>query len=348
MVQEAGGPHNGPRPNPTEHFFMKKSLIALAVLATTGAAMAQSNVTLYGRIDTSIGAEKVNGVSTTKMFSGALTTSRWGLRGSEDLGGGLKANFQLETGIKSDTGAQGTEGSAFDRQSWVGLSGGFGSVKFGRTDSIFKDIYDLGNAYNVWDSDFTSGKVAYDGVKNFTSRPTNQVRYDTPNLSGFSAGLTYAMDEKVAKAAEITAIGVRYNAGALAVGLGYQDESFYQDPTSDRKYTALTATYDFGVVRASALVHNAKQANGLKDNDFGIGLSVPMGNLDFSVGYGSSETKRNGVKTLDGSAFSLGVTYAMSKRTKLYGGFVDGEVKTVATGAKKETRLYSVGVRHDF
>ena len=238
---------------------MKKSLIALAVLATTGAAMAQSNVTLYGRIDTSIGAEKVDGVSTTKMFSGALTTSRWGMRGSEDLGGGLKGNFQLETGIKSDTGEQGKTGVAFDRHAWVGLSGGFGSVKLGLTDSIFKDIYDLGNAYNVWDSDFTSGKVAYDGVKNFTSRPTNQIRYETPKLGGFSAGLTYAMDEKVAKAAEITAIGVRYNAGALAVGLGYQDESFYQDPTSDRKYTALTATYDFGAVRASALVHNASR-----------------------------------------------------------------------------------------
>ena len=78
---------------------MKKSLVALAVLATTGAALAQSNVTLYGRIDTSIGSNKLNGVSTTQLFSGNLSSTRWGVRGSEDLGGGLKATFKLEQRI---------------------------------------------------------------------------------------------------------------------------------------------------------------------------------------------------------------------------------------------------------
>jgi predicted porin len=78
---------------------MKKSIIALAALASltaAGTAAAQSSVTLYGRMDASIGSERVDDVSTTKLYSGNLTTSRLGFRGSEDLGGGLKANFQLE------------------------------------------------------------------------------------------------------------------------------------------------------------------------------------------------------------------------------------------------------------
>ncbi len=92
---------------------MKKSLIALAVLAASSAAMAQSSVTLYGRIDTSVGSLKDTGSSAvsksaiTKMFQGGdagLTTSRWGLRGVEDLGGGLKASFKLENRFNSDVG----------------------------------------------------------------------------------------------------------------------------------------------------------------------------------------------------------------------------------------------------
>ena len=109
---------------------MKKSLIALAVLAASGAAMAQSSVTLYGRVDASIGSTKdtVSGVSTTKLFNGSdvgLTGSRWGMKGSEDLGGGLMANFVLENRFNVDDG---TTAGQFLGDAYVGLSGGFGAV----------------------------------------------------------------------------------------------------------------------------------------------------------------------------------------------------------------------------
>jgi len=348
MVQEARGPQVPC--NPLEQP-MKKSLIALAVLATTGAAFAQSSVTLYGRIDTSIGANKVNGVSTTQVFSGNLTTSRYGFRGTEDLGGGLKANFVLENGFNSDDGTTGTNGSAFNRQSWVGLSGGFGALKLGKTDSVFKDIYDMGVVNNLFDSEFTPVKIAYAGVSNFSSRPNNQVRYETPNLSGFSAGLSYALDENVAPAtanSELTAFNLRYRAGQLDVGAAFQDEK-NATATLDREFTVLSAGYDFGVVRVSGQIHNAKQRSGLKDSDYAIGVAMPLGAFTLSAGYASSTTKNNGVKTADGEAFAFGATYALSKRTSLYGAYLDGDVKNPSTGATTTDRkLYSVGVVHNF
>lgn len=328
---------------------MKKSLIALAVLATTGAAMAQSSVTLYGRIDSSVGSEKLNGVSTTKMFSGNLTGSRYGFRGTEDLGGGLKANFTLENGFNADDGTLGSANTAFSRQAWVGLSGGFGAVKLGKTDSVFKDIYDLGNTHNVFDSEFTATKEAYRaGLGGFTGRPNNQIRYETPNMGGFSAGLTYAMDEDVAANAETTAFNLRYRAGNLDVGLAYQEDDFVV-LANDRKYTVLAGTYNFGVAKVSGQIQNVKAGDNRKDTEFGLGVSVPVGNVDLSAGYARSKAKdATGADAQKGSAFSLGATYGLSKRTKLYGGYIDGEVETAAGAAVRDYRMFALGVRHDF
>jgi predicted porin len=350
MVQEAGGPHNGPRPNPTEHFLMKKSLIALAVLATTGAAMAQSNVTLYGRLDASVGSEKINGVSTTQMFSGLLTTSRWGLRGSEDLGGGLKANFNLETGIKNDTGEQSTAGSAFDRQSWVGLSGGFGAVKLGRSDTSFDDIRDLAVSSNLWDSEFTPTKIAYAaGLGDYSSRASNQIRYESPNFSGFTVGVSYGLDEQASPVKrDVLSYNLRYRNGGLDAGIGYQEQKHEATAASDREYTALSAAYNFGSFRVSGGYNRGESRANVKDNEYTIGVNVPVGAFDFSAGYASGKSKTAGVTTAKSSAFALGLTYSLSKRSKLYAAYLDGDVKNGAGVKTTDRTLYSVGVRHDF
>ena len=161
---------------------MNKHLIALAAvatLATSGAALAQSStVTLYGRVDLSVGKEETGvgaaKTSKTQMFDNNFTTSRWGMRGTEDLGSGLKANFNFEAAINPTSGAS----TGFSRQSWVGLSGDFGAVKLGKTDSVYKDVFDSGVANNLFDTEFTPYKIAYVGVSNFTSRPNNQIRYE--------------------------------------------------------------------------------------------------------------------------------------------------------------------------
>lgn len=325
---------------------MKKSLIALAALATlasAGNALAQSSVTLYGRIDTSFGANKVNGVSTTQVFSGNLSSTRWGLRGTEDLGGGLKAIFGLEQGFDSSTGTA-AAGTAFDRQSIVGLSGGFGTVKLGRHDTSFDDIRDISVSSNLWDSEFTPHKIAYTaGVADYSSRSSNQIRYESPSFGGFSVGISHGLDEDATVKADVTAYNLRYRDGPLDLGLGFQDQK-----NNNREYTAVSGAYDFGVVRVSAGYNIAEVKGGAKANGYAIGLNMPMGAFDFSVGYAYSKSKLAGATTAKGSGLAVGVTYSLSKRTRLYGALLDGKVENGAGVTTTKRRLYSAGIRHDF
>jgi predicted porin len=327
---------------------MKKSLIALAVLAASGAVLAQSSVTLYGRIDTSIGSEKTLAGTTSKVFSGNLTTSRYGFRGTEDLGGGLRAQFQLENGFNADDGTLGTANTAFNRASWVGLAGGFGQVRLGLIDSPYKDIFDMGVSNALYDSEFTPNKIAYTGVGNSTSRLSNSVRYDTPSLGGISGAVSFNFDETAGVKNDITALNLRYRAGKLDVGFAYQDQK-NTVAASDREYSVLSAAYNLGVARVSAQYQNSKQANGLKDNEYVLGVLVPLGtNIDVSLAYADSKGKLNGATTSKGTAFSFGGTYSLSKRTRLYGAYLTGDVEN-ARGVKTADRtLYAVGVRHDF
>mgnify|MGYP006202297857 CR=1 FL=1 len=113
-----------------------KKIVAVSLVLASGAAFAQSSVTLYGIADMNIASRKSadTGERTTQVNSSGIYESRIGFKGSEDLGGGLKANFQLEQGIAMNTGAT----NGFSRQSWVGLSGGFGAVKLGRALTAFQ------------------------------------------------------------------------------------------------------------------------------------------------------------------------------------------------------------------
>ncbi len=327
---------------------MKKSLIALAVLAASGASMAQSSVTVYGRVDASIGSLDTGAGSESQMFSGRLTTSRIGFRGTEDLGGGLRANFQLEQAITLTSGAA----TNFGRASWVGLSGGFGGVTLGLRDSAFKDAYDLGNTHSVFDSEFTPVKAAYEGaagvnVADFISRPSSQIRYDSPKFGGFSGSASYAFDQTLGTDSDIRAFHLRYAGGPLDVALGFQQQNSLT-PASDREYTVLSGIYNFGAFRVSGQYHMAENAANLEDSDISIGLSVPMGAFDFSIGYATSESEVGGAKVREGSGFGLGVTYALSKRTRLYAGYLDGDTEDAAGVTATERKLYAFGVRHDF
>ena len=246
----------------------------------------------------------------------------------------------------------------FGRASWVGLSGGFGAVRLGLMDSPYKDIYDMGVSNNLYDSEFTPTKIAYisggvgtaSGVSDYSSRPSNMIRYDSPSFGGFSGSVGYAFDENVAPAtanSEITAFNLRYRGGPLDVGVAYQDQK-NATATLDRNYTVLAAAYNLGVARLSAQYQMTDQTNGLEDSDMSIGVTVPFGNFDVSAGYARGKSELNGATTGKGSAFALGATYALSKRTKLYGGLLDGEVEDGTGATARERRLYAVGVRHDF
>ncbi len=328
---------------------MKYSLIALAVLASAGSALAQSNATLYGRIDTGLGTEKINGISTTQVFSGQLSTSRWGLRGSEDLGGGLKANFNLEASLAADTGVVGGNNGFFDRQSWVGLSGGFGSFKAGRSDTAFDDIRDLAVVHDLWDSEFSPPKIAYTaGVGDYSSRASNMLRYDTPSLGGLSAGVSYGLDEDEALSRNVTAWNLRYRSGPLDVGLASQKQKHEATPASARDYLALSASYKFDALRLSGGWQRAENAAGTEDDEYSLGVAVPFGAFELSAGYAWSKSETAGATSAKGKALAVGGTYSLSKRTRLYAALLDGEVKNGAGTVTTDRRLFALGVRHDF
>jgi predicted porin len=352
---------------------MKKSLIALAVLAASGAALAQSSVTIYGRLDASLGSSKVGNVaagvgpaSVTQLFNSNLTSSRLGFRGTEDLGGGLKAIFAIESGLQVDAPGATTLG---DRASFIGLQGGFGTVKLGRHDTSFDDIRDLSVVNNLWDSTHlaptetifgasANGAVpafaGVGGVADYGDRASNQIRYESPNFSGFTFGASYAFDELAAPVKQdITAFNLRYRSGPLDVGYGYQENknngALAADALADREFNTLAASYNFGVARVSGGVQNLKTRSGIKQNAYSLGVVVPVGTaVELSAGYASAKAKQAGVTTAKGTAFSLGATYALSKRTRAYVAMTDGDVENGVGVTQRERKIYAVGVRHDF
>lgn len=336
---------------------MKKSLIALAVLGSVaGMAQAQSSVTLYGLADIWVGSTKseTNGVGTsvTKVNGSGLATSRFGLKGSEDLGGGLKANFQLEQGFDIDTGAAGKSTSAnqaFDRQSWVGLSGGFGEVQVGKTWSSYDDIRLSANdnfnanvaaSFNTW--------VAYN------DRPVNSIKYISPTFGGFSGSLTYGLGEDktaTTSASNLTALGLQYATGPVFVGLAYQSEK--NGPANTKKtYTLLNGSYDLGMAKLVAGYNQFKDtavAGDLKANEWNLGVEVPVAaNLNFGLGYAQSKEKTAGVATDKTTGYTASLLYSLSKRTTVYGVLSQTKSKDIPFTTEGKDTLYAVGINHKF
>jgi len=336
---------------------MKKSLIALAVIGSVaGMAQAQSSVTLYGLADVWVGSTKteVNGVGTsvTKLDGNGVATSRFGLKGSEDLGGGLKANFQLEQGFNIDNGTAGSATSAnqaFDRQAWVGLSGGFGEVQFGKTWSSYDDIRSSAN-----DSFGANVAASFNTWMGYNDRPTNSVKYISPNFGGFSGSVTYGLGEDktaTTSASNLTSLGLQYATGPVFVGLAYQSE---KNGPANTKFTntLLNGSYDLGVAKLVAGYNQAKNtavAGDLKANEWNLGVEVPVAaNLNFGLGYAESKKKVAGVATDKTTGYTASLLYSLSKRTTVYGVLAQAKNKDIPFTTEDKGTLYAVGINHKF
>src|SRR5258706_441220 len=196
---------------------MKKSLLALAVIgAFAGAANAQSSVTLYGLVDTYVESYKAGTISNTRLSAGGLSGPRWGMRGSEDLGGGNSANFTLEGGYNRDNGLLGQGGGLFGRQGFVGLGGGWGSLTLGRQ---YAPIF-----YTQADSD-TDGYSSFSqpahlsNINGNTLRQDNQIRYTTATLGTFKGMVSYNPGENPSTAPGGSTVGRMFGAN-FTVGAG--------------------------------------------------------------------------------------------------------------------------------
>lgn len=212
---------------------MKKSLIALAVLgAIAGAAQAQSSVTIYGIVDTgvvytskAINTTTGNTGSKFSVNSGVIQGSRIGFKGVEDLGGGLKALFQLEAGFNNDNGALNgqdskTSTTLFRRKSVVGLGGDFGSVLLGRQTDILDDVSQW---TSVQDFGGVTGSVGHNLDRLEGTRTNNSIRYNTPDLSGFSASAIYGFGEAAGQTSSGQSFGLggQYANGPLGLFAAY-------------------------------------------------------------------------------------------------------------------------------
>ncbi len=345
---------------------MKKSLIALAVLAASGVASAQSTVTLYGLVDTYLGSTKTtvspigfpsSSLRDTAINGGGFNTSRFGLKGSEDLGGGLKANFVLESGFDSSTGVGNTytnpftgavSNSVFSRQSWVGLSGGFGEVRLGKMFTPFDEVKGMGAA--AFDANIFAPGTNVWLSNTYQDRPGNSVYYATPNISGFSGAAMYAFGENAAPgvdAGKIVSFNVQYAGGPVAVALAYQGEK--QDGSSSTlKFTQVNGAYDLGVAKLLAAYGHVSDGSGAKVKEYQIGADFPVsGALTLSGGYARSKATIGGADFLKSRGFGVAAKYELSKRTFAYTGIHTAKQDYVGLGEIKLT-TYAVGVQHKF
>ena len=254
---------------------MKKSLLALAVLAASGAAMAQSSVTLYGVADTGVtytsGKENVYGLT----HLGGNTNSRLGFRGVEDLGGGLKATFQLEAGVGIDDGTDYFTGSgmAFRRISKLGIEGGFGAVSMGRELTA---SYMAVSRYDVFGDTGIGASLAW--KNGYDARTQNAISYYTPTISGFRAGINYGFGEQVeARDSRYVGVGLAYDNGPISVGFGYDRQNNVSAAATAAIFDAnkvaqdlstwqLGGSYNFGVAKAAAF-YKETEYKGIPDTD---------------------------------------------------------------------------------
>ncbi|MBS3996817.1 MAG: porin [Hydrogenophaga sp.] len=323
---------------------MKKSLIAIAVIAAAGAASAQSNVTLYGVADVWVGKTK-NGDA--EMGSGGLAASRLGFIGTEDLGGGLKAHFNFEQTISLDNGAA----SGFDRQANVGFSGGFGTVKLGRSFTALDDIH--GAANSAFDSALAATGTVWVG---YTSSANSQIYYASPEVSGLSGAVGFTLSGDQAKTApatatnDITSLHLKYNNGPVFAGFAYQNEK--QIVGASVKHMLLNATYDLGMATAKASFRTVKNPVGdifinPKATEYHLGLDYPVNsNLTLSAGFAKSDTEAsNGVRTGKSRrsvGYDFAAGYSLSKRTTMYGG-----LNVTRTNGVRDN-FVAAGVNHTF
>ena len=355
-----------------------KCIAAVVAAAASGAAVAQSALTIYGIADAGLVREAGGAAgSISKVSSGVASASRLGFRGSEALGGGMAAIFTLESGIKLDTGEL-DSGNLFNRQAFVGIKSAAGTLTLGRqytpyhaTLSSVADPFGGGMAG-------TSKNLFPDSGSNV--RTSNTLMYAMPATHGVTAELAYSAGEQVSSSAgRQLGAAIGYAAGKLSVrlALNHKNSDIAAAPgvsavkRSIGRNTLLAANYDFGLLKAyiaygvdrgfnSAPLGNANNPYGgtrpsasLDGAELllGVAAHVADGTLLFSLMGKDDKTAFN----QDARAWGLGYLYPLSKRTTLYGAYArisnrNGAGYTVANNAEAGSgnSALNLGVRHTF
>jgi predicted porin len=318
---------------------------------------------MYGVVDMGYHNEKLsaNGATLVKRqgLNSVVAGSRIGLRGTEDLGGGLKAGFVLEYAIQPDEATT----SMANRQSFVSLTGGFGDIKLGRQLTLHHINQGAGDLLGN-----LNAQAGYVGGLDSAIRSSNAVTYTSPSFSGVTVAAQKGFGEtpvvsgaNTVKANEQTAIRVSYSSGPLAAGFATETIKTASTPaltwilpvlpaeTVDKKRANnLFATYDLGVARIGFVNNNTKYTNDGDSDKWTantLTAAVPMGATTLHASVGNGKIKDD-VDTTKARGFQLGVQYALSKRTSAYAYTGQTKIKDDDGSAKYQT--HSVGIRHTF
>lgn len=351
-------------------------LLAATLAACCGSAAAQSSVTLYGIVDLGLVAERgdVNG-ALNKLSSGAGSVSRFGLRGTEDLGGGLAAIFTLESGVKADTGEQDNAGVLFQRQAWMGLrSKTWGTLTMGRQYTPFYTTFS--NYADPFGTNFAGTARNLFPVSGATTRASNSVMYASPEFNGFSADLQVALGEQAGSstAGRQSSYALAYRKGALNLRLGRLERNSDIAGGVDRdsgSNTILAANYDFGSIKLYAAYEADKGYNvgtlPNTSNPYGGVPPTPSTDarevmLGFTMPLGKGSLIASHIHKDDRSSFNqdarqnaIGYVYPLSPRTNVYtayahidnkhgAGYTVGNNGEVGSGDS----AFNLGLRHSF
>ena len=346
---------------------MKKSMLALAVLgAFAGAAAAQTSVTLYGIADVDLvysePGDNFAGGDDGKFLvrdgnTAGKSGSRWGLRISEDLGNGLRAYANIESGFLIDSGSPADPDRTFNRQSYVALGHKeFGDLRIGRQDTIHRT---LATFYDPSDR----GQIKIDEAFLYEvsgSRTDNTVAYLSPSWGGFQLLANVAAGEG-APNARYEGIAATFRSGPIAVAAGY--EEFHQDGTYNKAWS-VGGNYNFGFAKLFAAYQKTDEPGSrggttLQVNEDGtpenvdekdfwtVGTSIPLGNITILANYSQAEHDLVGGGSADLKKAGIAVEYALSKRTLVYSAYTyrGGDL---ADRLAAQQELTALGIRHTF
>jgi predicted porin len=339
----------------------KTRLISAALLSLIGAGAQAQAVQLNGVIDLFAGERQLSGRAKLKTAdSGGMTTSRWGFEGSEDLGGGLSAQFNLSGFLRADTGESGRFGAAdggWRRFAYVGLqSKDLGTLRLGRLGtptfgvairfSPFADSTAL-SPYVL--HLYPGGQPLAAPMNSPDSAADNSIGWNSPTWSGFSVQTLYSLGETTASSKNRWALGASWAAGPVSVSLATEQSQVAAGlPSGVTKLANVQAgaSYDLQVVKLFGQIASTqlKIIGGTRDYDtWQLGATVPLGLGNVLLSYASSKKVEPTLVDVKRGTLALGYDHNLSRRTDLYAVYLSDKVKGLSTG-----NSLVAGVRHRF
>jgi len=346
---------------------MKKTLIALAALASFGSAFADGpSITPYARIDIAVSNTNTSGANDPgmKVVSGGYNSSLFGLKGEQDIGSGTKIFGKVEQWMDPTSGngfAQGGAGAA--RTGAIGLSGSFGTLQlgtdFGPYDYAINGALDAQHLAPEGTRGAWGSGAHYDNGNDPKGSGTvvGMIEYTTPVFSGFNAMIAYAPSKDATNSTDTsyTSAALFYNAGPVSVALGMEHvpTSLFFPTAAVSSYTdayALTGSYNFGPATLFLGADNAKvngtAAGSDTDNGYEIGVKVPMDKWEFSLGYATQKTSGDDKKQTANS-YGLQALYSLNKTAKAYVGVLSNQINP-EVGSSTTATTVSAGLTMSF